>query len=213
MWAEPAIRAPYAAPASIKPIDDSQTMRTALDALWRHKGIILAAGLAGSLLALVGAEMLPPRYNASAQLLVDPRDLRVLDKQVTPQSVATDSGISVVESQVQVLASDTVLRRAIAMLNLQDDPEFNGRRKTMVGQALQDLVDKFIAPRKATDVDRSDDDGAEDAGAENQRAPSRADVHHRSHGMDRGQGQIRPARRRDRQGLPRRPAAIPRRSE
>ncbi len=152
MWAEPAIRAPYAAPASIKPIDNSQTMRTALDALWRHKGIILAAGLAGSLLALVGAEMLPPRYNASAQLLVDPRDLRVLDKQVTPQSVATDSGISVVESQVQVLASDTVLRRAIAMLNLQDDPEFNGRRKTMVGQALQDLVDKFIAPRKATDA-------------------------------------------------------------
>src|SRR6476620_8504116 len=147
MWAEPAIRAPYAAPVSVKPNADSQTMRTALDALWRHKGFILAAGLAGSLLALIGAEMLPPRYNASAQLLVDPRDLRVLDKQVTPQSVATDSGISVVESQVQVLASDTVLRRAITMLNLQDDPEFNGRRKTMVGQALQDLVDKFIAPR------------------------------------------------------------------
>src|SRR6476646_5412743 len=116
MWAEPAIRAPYAAPVSVEPVDDSKTMRTALDALWRHKGFILAAGLAGSLLALIGAEMLPPRYNASAQLLVDPRDLRVLDKQVTPQSVATDSGISVVAVSLKKKASDQVLRRAITML-------------------------------------------------------------------------------------------------
>lgn len=136
MWAELSDRAPYAVSA---PPAEANELRAAVDAVWRRKGTILLAGIAGSMLAVAGAGLLTPRFNASAQLLVDPRDLRVLDKQVTPQSVATDSGISVVESQVQVIGSDSVLKRAIADLRLERDPEFNGTRMSPFARLMQRL--------------------------------------------------------------------------
>lgn len=142
MWAEPVARAAIPSPGLAQAGQDGAA-RGAFDALWRHKFAILLAGLLGAAAAFFGSELLTPRYTASAQLLVDPRDLRVLDKQVTPSSVASDSGISIVESQVQVLTSDNVLRRVVERLDLADDPEFNGRRRTPLAAALGWLTSKF----------------------------------------------------------------------
>src|SRR5262249_36570329 len=61
-----------------------------------------------------------------AQLLIDPNDLRVIDNAVTTSSTPSDANVAQVESQVRVLTSDKVLRKVIAQLDLDKDPEFAG---------------------------------------------------------------------------------------
>lgn len=109
-------------------------------ALWRRKLFLLICGLLGAGAAVTLAKFVPHRYVATAQLLVDPRDLRLLDKEVTPRAGESDSGITVVESQVQVLSSNSVLKRAIQKLGLQNDPDFNGTESSPLGAAISRLT-------------------------------------------------------------------------
>ncbi len=105
-------------------------------ALWRRKLFLLICGLLGAGLVVTLSKFIPHRYVATAQLLVDPRDLRLLDKEVTPRAGESDSGITVVESQVQVLSSNSVLKRAIQKLGLQNDPDFNGTESSPLAAAI-----------------------------------------------------------------------------
>ncbi|MBS0269992.1 MAG: hypothetical protein JSS54_13570, partial [Proteobacteria bacterium] len=109
-------------------------------ALWRCKFFLLICGLLGAGLLVTLAKFVPHRYVATAQLLVDPRDLRLLDKEVTPRAGESDSGITVVESQVQVLSSNSVLKRAIQKLGLQNDPDFNGTASSPLAAAISRLT-------------------------------------------------------------------------
>lgn len=111
-----------------------------LASLARNKLLIVTCGLLGLLGAYAFTKLARPRFEAHAELLVDPRDLVVLDKEVTPRSSASDSGIAVVESQAHVLESDIVLRRVIAMMKLDEDPEFNGKRRGLVATAAEQLA-------------------------------------------------------------------------
>jgi uncharacterized protein involved in exopolysaccharide biosynthesis/Mrp family chromosome partitioning ATPase len=77
-------------------------------------GLTLAAAAAFTLLV-------PPLYTAGTQVLIDPRDRRVLQTEVTPTGLG-DAGL--VESQVRIVTSAPVLRRLAAAMNLADDPEF-----------------------------------------------------------------------------------------
>jgi uncharacterized protein involved in exopolysaccharide biosynthesis len=111
-----------------------------LSALWRRKFFLLICGLLGAGFAVTLSKLLPHRYVATAELLVDPRDLRLLDKEVMPRAGESDSGITVVESQVQVLSSNSVLKRAIKTLGLQNDPEFNGTQSNVLTAAFAGLT-------------------------------------------------------------------------
>ncbi|MBY0561832.1 exopolysaccharide transport family protein [Hyphomicrobium sp.] len=111
-----------------------------LAALWRRTLFLLICGLLGAGFAVTLSKFVPHRYVATAELLVDPRDLRLLDKEVMPRAGESDSGITVVESQVQVLSSNSVLKRAISALDLQNDPEFNGTQGNVLTTALPGLA-------------------------------------------------------------------------
>ena len=110
-----------------------------LTSLRQHLLSIMICGLLGLMAAYLFNTVARPRFEATAELLVDPRDLVVLDKEVTPRSSASDTGIAVVESQARVLQSDVVLRRALATLKLDEDEEFNGTRKGIVARTLSRL--------------------------------------------------------------------------
>lgn len=114
-----------------------------LAALWRRKLFLLICGLLGAGFAVTLSKFVPHRYVATAELLVDPRDLRLLDKEVMPRAGESDSGITVVESQVQVLSSNSVLKRAIKKLDLQNDPEFNGTQSNALTRAIFRLTGLF----------------------------------------------------------------------
>ena len=98
------------------------------------RGIIAATAAVLVLATLAYCLLTPPLYNASAEIIIDPREKQVLTKDVNPSTVAPDGGIAQIDSQVRVLQSSSVLLRAIAALKLSDDPEYNG--KSFLGDLL-----------------------------------------------------------------------------
>ncbi|WP_244635922.1 GumC family protein [Chthonobacter albigriseus] len=89
--------------------------------MWVVVTVVLFAGL-----AVLYSLVTPPLYSATAQLLVDPRDRQIVNNALNPSMIASDGGITQVESQVSVLQSSGVLLRAIQETRLTEDEEFNG---------------------------------------------------------------------------------------
>lgn len=94
----------------------------------RHLVVIAIFGLLGLGLGTGLALLAPNRYGSTAQLLIDPRDLRVLQNEIAPQAMGSDVTTAYLESQARVIASDSIKRRVIDRLDLAMDPDFGGRR-------------------------------------------------------------------------------------
>ena len=117
----------------------------------RRAKTILAPLLA--LLTLAGAYfiMVPPKFTATAVVLVDPRQQRVLPSEAVLQGIGPDT--AAVESQVEILNSSTLARRVIDQLQLESDPEFksSGLLSRVFG----------VAGNDAPTAERADTDGLE----------------------------------------------------
>ena len=94
--------------------------------LWRHKAAIVFAGLIGACLAVAIGKSLTPKYLATAQLYVDPRELQLVDRELTPRSQDISGLAMVVESQARLITSNSVLMQVIQDTHLDKDPEFGG---------------------------------------------------------------------------------------
>jgi uncharacterized protein involved in exopolysaccharide biosynthesis/Mrp family chromosome partitioning ATPase len=124
-----------AAPAT--PIRDEKVdLKELMQVLWRRRAVIVWTAAAFVLLALAYSLLATPLYTASTQILIDPRDRNIVSNDVNPGALAPDGGVAVVESQLLVVTSDTVLRRAIAREHLAADPEFNGTSMTFPRRVL-----------------------------------------------------------------------------
>ena len=94
--------------------------------LWRRKVAIAAAALLGATLAVTAGKSLTPRYTATAQLYVDPRELQLVDRELTPRAQDVSGMSMVVESQARLITSNSVLLQVIQQAGLDKDPEFGG---------------------------------------------------------------------------------------
>jgi uncharacterized protein involved in exopolysaccharide biosynthesis/Mrp family chromosome partitioning ATPase len=94
--------------------------------LWRRKIAIASAALIGACLAVTVGKSLTPRYTATAQLYVDPRELQLVDRELTPRAQDVSGMSMVVESQARLITSNSVLLQLIQQANLDKDPEFGG---------------------------------------------------------------------------------------
>lgn len=94
--------------------------------LWRRKIAIAAAALFCACLAVAIGKSLTPKYTASAQLYVDPRELQLVDRELTPRAPDLNGLAMVVESQARVITSNNVLLQVISETHLERDPEFGG---------------------------------------------------------------------------------------
>ncbi|SEN54094.1 exopolysaccharide transport family protein [Bradyrhizobium sp. OK095] len=106
--------------------------------LWRRKIAIAAAALLGATLAVTAGKSLTPRYTATAQLYVDPRELQLVDRELTPRAQDVSGMSMVVESQARLITSNSVLLRVIQEAGLDKDPEFGGGgdTKTLMSSLL-----------------------------------------------------------------------------
>jgi len=104
-------------------IDPMQVVR----GIARSKLLIITTTLIGAGLGIAIALSTPKKYEATAELIVDPRDLKLTDRDLTQNVVASDATLAIVENQVRVLTSGTVLNKVVDKLNLSNDPEFNGQ--------------------------------------------------------------------------------------
>ncbi len=140
----PTTAAPAASLLDIKPIDVPAYLAAA-----RRRKFLVAMTALLTTAALLGLAMLMPRsYDAGTRLLIDPRGLQVLDKEVTPRTGTADQVVSVVESEMRVVTSDRVLQAVIDRQKLLDDPEFNGSKRYAWSFALDAIDTSKEAVRK-----------------------------------------------------------------
>lgn len=80
----------------------------------------------------------PPRFEAKAQILLDPQGLQVLQNSLTAGATAADAALAQAESQLRVVVSTTVLAKVVEREKLAEDSEF--------GAAPPGLVSRLLAP-------------------------------------------------------------------
>jgi uncharacterized protein involved in exopolysaccharide biosynthesis/Mrp family chromosome partitioning ATPase len=78
----------------------------------------------------------PRLYTASAQLYVDPRELQLVDRELTPRAQDVSGLVMVVESQSRLITSNTVLLQVIQNTGLDKDPEFGGEQRGILSSLL-----------------------------------------------------------------------------
>ncbi|WP_210200138.1 GumC family protein [Mangrovicella endophytica] len=93
--------------------------------VWNAKALIIACMVLGGIFGGLYAFSSPKTYVATTQILVDPRDIKVVQNEVTPNGLPSEATLALIESQIAVIYSNNVLSRAVAEAKLVEDPEFN----------------------------------------------------------------------------------------
>jgi uncharacterized protein involved in exopolysaccharide biosynthesis len=127
--------------------------------LWRRKTTIAAAALGCTVAAVVIGKSLSPKFTATAQLYVDPRELQLVDRELTPRAQDVSGLSMVVESQARLITSNSVLFKVIQDTNLDRDPEFGGESRG----ALTSLLGLFGIELRFTAASKVDHTIALDA--------------------------------------------------
>ncbi|MET0257480.1 MAG: GumC family protein, partial [Methylobacterium sp.] len=150
-----AARAPTSASSSSTPGDPARSLfdpLTLAGEVWRRRRMVLLAGVVGLVLAGGYASTIPTQYTAVTQLVIDPRNLNLVQNEVTetPTGMTTDATLALIESQIAVMTSNSVLGRVVAQTSLTADPEFNGTRTNAVSR-IAALVSALVSrdPAKA----------------------------------------------------------------
>jgi len=108
--------------------------------LRKHLRRIILTTLASLALAAAYLATASPVYTASTTLFIDPRLKKIVTDEVTQGGLGSD--VALVESQVAIIGSDAVLKRAVQQLKLDTDPEFAPPQGTGVLSRLKALVIK-----------------------------------------------------------------------
>lgn len=106
---------------SVRPVLD---LRAVVARVGRQKVWLVVPALIAVVALLLIYPLIPLRYQANAQILIDPRGLQVVDKDISPNAQNGEASLTLVESQVRVITSESVLRDLMIREKLQDDPEF-----------------------------------------------------------------------------------------
>ena len=143
---------------------------------WRHRWLLVAGTVAGVAVGVLASRLLEPRYTASALLMLDPHEARVLNMKAVAQEFAGDTPS--IETQIEVLTSRMLAERVIGDLGLAADPEFNpppamaGEWADYARKSLAALTEQF-SPWVTSLAEAR---GAGEGGAEGGRAMPPADA-------------------------------------
>lgn len=105
-------------------------------AVWNSKTLVFLTTFIGLVAATLVAVTTPKLYVATAQILMDPRDLKVVANEVTPNGLPSEATLALIESQTAVILSNNILSRVVEQSGLNDDAEFNGARRSGLASLL-----------------------------------------------------------------------------
>src|SRR5450756_942644 len=108
--------------------------------LWRRRIAIAGAALICACAAVAIGKSLTAKYSAPAELYVDPRELNLVDRELTPRSQDISGLAMVVESQARLITSTSVLLPVIRDTHLDQDPEFGGASSKGIFASLLGLL-------------------------------------------------------------------------
>lgn len=92
--------------------------------IWQMRKIILATTALGAIGGILFALSSHGTYVAESKLYIDPREVRLTDSDLSKESLATEALLALVDSQIQVLRSPSVLVKVAADLKLENDAQF-----------------------------------------------------------------------------------------
>jgi hypothetical protein len=124
--------------------NDGVSLRELFFIVRRWRNLVLGMTAAGVLLALLAGMMQPKYYSATALILVQPRENRVVDFRDGSGNVTVDAAM--LETHVKVLLSRDLGLRVVDDLRLADDPEFqrsantHGTLTRLVAQGMATLA-------------------------------------------------------------------------
>jgi uncharacterized protein involved in exopolysaccharide biosynthesis len=111
-----------------------------LAGVMNSKRLIAGAAIVGALLGAYVAISTPKKFASTAEILVDPRQLQIVDQGLTGDNLSTEAALAIVENQVRLLVSGNALDKVADRLHLADDPEFNGQLGAGgIGAVISDL--------------------------------------------------------------------------
>ncbi|KFB11131.1 Lipopolysaccharide biosynthesis protein [Nitratireductor basaltis] len=118
--------------------------------------VIVLTTIIGGVLGVLVALSTPKEYYASTELLFDPRNLQLVERELTRDGLPSDATLALIENQVSIIRSGTVLNQVVDRLALDEDPEFNGQGSgglltTILGRAAGSTASSE-AERKALAV-------------------------------------------------------------
>lgn len=113
--------------------------------IWGSRALVLAVVLLALGGAVAVAMTTPKIYKATTQILVDPRDIKVVANEVTPNGLPSEATLALIESQTAVILSNNVLSRVVAKTDLENDPEFNGTLKFGVTSLLPAVFTSILS--------------------------------------------------------------------
>ncbi|NKB53254.1 MAG: hypothetical protein GKR97_13695 [Rhizobiaceae bacterium] len=109
----------------------------ALASSWK---LILLCAAIGAIISAIFSLSLPNKYQSIAEVLIEPRGLKVLNNSVAPNGLNSEATVAYAESQVRIITSSSVIDPVIDDLELYEDPEFNGSSGTDTLTGLVDMI-------------------------------------------------------------------------
>lgn len=108
---------------------------------------VFGTAAAAMLLMLVFIWVVTPLYRAEVQILIDPRQKQTVGGEIAPTglgSSAVGADTLLLDSQVEVLWSNSIVGRLIREGGLLDDPEFVGTRSSGLTQTFKDFAKTIL---------------------------------------------------------------------
>jgi uncharacterized protein involved in exopolysaccharide biosynthesis len=114
------------APRATDPFDSELDLAGLGSTLWRKKWTILRPTILVALIALVGVQLVTPRYQSESRVIIESRDSNVY---LRPEADRDNNNEAVdeeaVTSQAQIILSRDLAREVIDKLKLGERPEFD----------------------------------------------------------------------------------------
>lgn len=141
--AAPTERAPFEGLRSAafggQELDLQQLLRT----LWRRKMVIVSTVVLLTTLVTLVVLQLTPRYTATANVMLETRQNKVVDIESVMSGMSAD--MTTVLGEVEVISSTSLIRRVVSKLNLTQDPEFNTKLKKTPWYAAMFNLETYLS--------------------------------------------------------------------
>ena len=124
-------------------------LATILRSVWQLRKVVVALTVAGAVGGVLLAMSTPSVYVSESKLYIDPREVRLTDSDLSKESLATEAILALVDSQLEVLRSRTVLEKVAIDLGLDRDAEFGGSSASKGGLAAGiGVIREIVSPAK-----------------------------------------------------------------
>ena len=116
------LRSTVAGTTKQEPASDAIDLRQVQDFFWRRWKLILSTAAIIAAVTYIALLAVTPRYTATAQVMLDPGNQKLLGTANLIPELSLDSGN--VDSQLSLIRSTNLLRRVVERTNLTQDSEF-----------------------------------------------------------------------------------------